>query len=99
MERGMSELIEKLGYQGQAKACRTRVVAYAGRAVSELVEQRDADFAAQVLEDAVEAVRHARELGRRRCGEVFEQRFTSTRMAHHFVQVYQRLTINRQAKV
>ncbi len=95
----MSDLTEKLGQQGQAMACRTPVVAYRGRAVSELVEQRDADFRAQGLEDAVEAVRHARELGRRRCGEVFEQRFTSTRRAPHFVQVYQRLTINRQIKV
>jgi len=43
------------------------------------------------LEDAVEAVGRVGDLSRRRCREVFEKRFTATRMAHDYVQQFERL--------
>jgi hypothetical protein len=46
-------------------------------------------------EDAVEAARRVPELSRKRCREVFEKRFTATRMAHDYLRVYERL-IKRQ---
>jgi len=48
------------------------------------------------LEDAIEAVRRVPELSRKRCREVFEQRFTSTRMAQDYVRVYERLISSRK---
>ncbi|PYK51060.1 MAG: glycosyl transferase, partial [Verrucomicrobia bacterium] len=48
------------------------------------------------LEDAVEAVRRVPELSRKRCREVFDQRFTAARMAHDYVQVYERLINSKQ---
>jgi len=47
----------------------------------------------------MEIVRRVPELSRRRCHEVFEKRFTATRMAEDYVRVYKRLINNRQDKV
>jgi hypothetical protein len=50
------------------------------------------------LKAAVEAARRVPELSRKRCREVFEKRFTATRMAHDYVQVYERLIKSKQYK-
>lgn len=42
-------------------------------------------------QDAVEAVRGVPELNRKQCREVFEQRFTATRMTNDYAEVYERL--------
>jgi glycosyltransferase involved in cell wall biosynthesis len=75
----------------EAMACGTPVIAYRGGAVSEVMEQGHTGFIVKGLEDAVEAVRRIRELSRKRCREIFEQRFTATRMARDYVHIYQRL--------
>jgi len=75
----------------EAMACGTPVVAYRGGAVPELVEPGQTGFIVESLEDAVEAVGRVGELSRRRCREVFEKRFTATRMAHDYVQQFERL--------
>jgi hypothetical protein len=48
------------------------------------------------IEDAVEALRRVAQLSRKRCCEVFEQRFTATRMAHDYVQQFERLISRNQ---
>jgi glycosyltransferase involved in cell wall biosynthesis len=75
----------------EAMACGTPVVAYRGGAVPELVEPGHTGFVVESMEDAVEAVRRVAELSRKRCREVFEQRFTAARMAHDYVQQFERL--------
>ncbi|PYL81790.1 MAG: glycosyl transferase [Verrucomicrobia bacterium] len=75
----------------EAMACGTPVIAYRSGAVPEVMEEGYTGFIVEELEDAVEAVRRVRELSRKRCREVFEQRFTATRMAHDYVRVYERL--------
>jgi len=80
----------------EAMACGTPVIAYRGGAVPELVEQAQTGFVVESLEDAVEAVRHIAQLSRKRCREVFEQRFTATRMAHDYVQQFERLIAKNQ---
>ena len=75
----------------EAMACGTPVIAYRSGAVPEVMEEGHTGFIVEGLEDAVEAVRRVPELSRRRCREVFDQRFTATRMAHDYVQVYERL--------
>ncbi|HZS16845.1 MAG TPA: glycosyltransferase family 4 protein [Candidatus Udaeobacter sp.] len=81
----------------EAMACGTPVVAYRGGAVSEIMEQGHTGFIVKGLEDAVDAVRRIPELSRKRCREVFEQRFTATRMAHDYVQVFDRLIKRRRS--
>ena len=80
----------------EAMACGTPVIAYRGGAVAEVMEQGHTGFVVQGVEDAVEAVRRVPELSRKRCREVFERRFTAARMAHDYVQQFERLIARSQ---
>jgi glycosyltransferase involved in cell wall biosynthesis len=80
----------------EAMACGTPVIAYRGGAVPELVEPCRTGFIVESLEAAVEAVRRVAQLSRKRCREVFEQRFTAMRMAHDYVQQFERLIARNQ---
>ena len=80
----------------EAMACGTPVIAYRGGAVPEVMEEGHTGFIVEGLEDAVDAVRRVPELSRKRCREVFDHRFTAARMAHDYVQVYERLINTRQ---
>jgi len=80
----------------EAMACGTPVIAYRGGAVPELVEPGQTGFIVEGLEDAVEAARRVAQLSRKRCREVFEQRFTVTRMAYDYVQQFERLIARNQ---
>jgi glycosyltransferase involved in cell wall biosynthesis len=75
----------------EAMACGTPVIAYRDGAVPEVIEAGHTGFIVKGLKDSVEAVRCVSELSRKRCREVFEQRFTAARMVHDYLQVYQRL--------
>src|SRR5436305_8971841 len=81
----------------EAMACGTPVIAYRGGAVPEVMEQGHTGFIVEELEDAVQAARRVPELSRKRCREVFEQRFTATRMAHDYINVYERLIGGKSA--
>jgi glycosyltransferase involved in cell wall biosynthesis len=80
----------------EAMACGTPVIAYRSGAVPEVIDEGRTGFIVKMLEDAIEAVRRVPELSRKRCREVFEQRFTATRMAHDYVQVYEQLITQKQ---
>jgi glycosyltransferase involved in cell wall biosynthesis len=69
----------------EAMACGTPVIAYRSGAVPDVMEEGHTGFIVEGLEDAVEAVRRVPELSRKRCREIFDQRFTATRMAHDYV--------------
>src|SRR5213082_3036730 len=75
----------------EAMACGTPVIAYRGGAVPEVIEQGHTGFVVEGLQNAVDAVRRISNLSRKRCREVFAKRFTTTRMAHDYVQIFERL--------
>ena len=83
----------------EAMACGTPVIAYRSGAVPEVMKEGRTGFIVKELADAVEAVRRVPELSRKRCREVFEQRFTAERMAHDYVQLYERLIKSKPPKV
>ena len=65
----------------EAMACGTPIIAYRQGSVPEVIEQGATGFVVNDLEDAVAAAKRVPELSRKRCREVFEQRFTARRMA------------------
>jgi glycosyltransferase involved in cell wall biosynthesis len=75
----------------EAMACGTPVIAYCRGAVPEVIEHGHTGFIVEGVEDAVEAVRRIPQLSRRRCREVFEKRFTATRMAQDYIALFEDL--------
>jgi glycosyltransferase involved in cell wall biosynthesis len=80
----------------EAMACGTPVIAYRNGSVPEVMEEGRTGFIVEDLDDAVEAVRRLPTLSRARCREVFEQRFTVSRMTRHYVDLYERLIERRK---
>jgi len=76
----------------EAMACGTPVVAWRCGAVPEIVDDEVTGFVVASEEEAVTAVSRAIALDRRTIRSVFERRFTSTVMAHNYLDVYRRLT-------
>jgi glycosyltransferase involved in cell wall biosynthesis len=75
----------------EAMACGTPVIAYEGGSVAELIEEGRTGFIVTELEDAIEVVRRVPDLSRARSREIFEERFTVTRMANDYLKVYMRV--------
>ena len=75
----------------EAMACGTPVIAYERGSVPEVMDDGVTGFIVRELDEAAEAVRRVRNLSRARCREVFDKRFTATRMANDYIHVYQRM--------
>ncbi len=75
----------------EALACGTPVIAYRRGSVPEVLQEGVTGFVVEKLEDAVQAVDRIATLSRARCRQVFEQRFSATRMANDYLKVYRRL--------
>jgi glycosyltransferase involved in cell wall biosynthesis len=75
----------------EALACGTPVIAFRNGSVPEVIDHGETGFVVGSLEEAVEAVGRVSELSRRRCRQVFEQRFDAARMARDYLDVYRRL--------
>ena len=69
----------------EAMACGTPIIAYDQGSVPEVMENGVTGFIVSEIEQAVEAVGRVRDLSRARCREVFEKRFTASRMAGDYV--------------
>jgi len=83
----------------EAMACGTPIIAYEAGSVSEVMEDGVTGFIVNNIDQAVEAVRRVCDLSRARCREVFEKRFTASRMASDHVNVYMRLADPRMQRV
>ncbi len=75
----------------EAMACGTPVVAFHCGSVPEVIDEGVTGFIVDDLDSAVEAVELAGCLDRRRIRQVFEERFSVSRMASDYVAVYRRL--------
>lgn len=83
----------------ESMACGTPVVAYAGGSVAEVMEDGVTGFVVNDIEQAAEAARRVGDLSRARCREVFEKRFTASRMANDYINMYTRLAHPRMRSV
>lgn len=75
----------------ESMACGTPVITRPRGSVPELIEDGVTGFIVDSIDEAVNAVRRISAIDRQRCREVFERRFTSTRMAQDYLELYTRL--------
>jgi glycosyltransferase involved in cell wall biosynthesis len=75
----------------EAMACGTPVIAYRSGSVPEVMVDGVTGFIVEGLEDAVKAAERISTLSRKRCRELFEQRFVASRTAADYLAIYQRL--------
>jgi glycosyltransferase involved in cell wall biosynthesis len=75
----------------EALACGTPVIAYRRGSVPEILEDGVTGFIVDDLEGAVRAAARLPTVSRCRCRQQFEARFSATRMARDYLDIYQRL--------
>jgi len=75
----------------EAVACGTPVIAFRHGSVPEVMDDGVTGFVVDDVDGAVQAVGRIGELSRRRCREVFEERFSVERMAADYLTVYRQL--------
>jgi len=79
----------------EAMACGTPVIAYRRGSVPEIIDEGGTGFIVQDAEEAAQAIQKVSCLSRRKCREIFEQRFTAPRMTEDYVAVYHRLIMEK----
>jgi len=75
----------------EAMACGTPIVAYRQGSVPEVIDEGVTGFIVEGIGDAVKAVERVFTLSRKRCRERFQERFTVSRMARDYREIYERL--------
>ncbi len=75
----------------EAMACGTPVIAFPSGSVPEIIEDGVTGFLVRNIEAAVDAVARLPELDRHQIRRRFEQRFSVTRMANDYLQIYESL--------
>jgi glycosyltransferase involved in cell wall biosynthesis len=82
----------------EALGCGVPVIAFRRGSVPEIIDDGVTGFVVDTVEQAVEATGRVGELSRSACREVFERRFSVTRMAADHVQIYEALVAGRTSK-
>jgi glycosyltransferase involved in cell wall biosynthesis len=75
----------------EALACGTPVIAYRRGSVPEVLEDGATGWIVAGIEEAVQAVERVATISRTRCRQVFEERFSASRMAQDYLRIYRRL--------
>ncbi|WP_456431806.1 glycosyltransferase family 4 protein [Thermosulfuriphilus sp.] len=73
----------------EALACGTPVIAWRCGSVPEVIEEGVAGFIVESLEEAVVAVEKVASVDRAGCREFFERRFSASRMARDYLDIYE----------
>jgi len=75
----------------EAMSCGTPVIAFRRGSVPEVIDEGVTGYVVDHLDDAVACVKRVQRLSRTRCREIFETRFSATRMAQDYCAVYELL--------
>ncbi len=75
----------------ESMACGTPVIAYRAGSVPEVVDSGVTGFIVENIDEAVRALEKVQNLDRKLCRQVFEQRFSSARMAQDYLEIYEHL--------
>jgi glycosyltransferase involved in cell wall biosynthesis len=82
----------------EAMACGTPVIAYDRGSVSEVLDDGVTGFIVDSVGGAVDAIERTQALDRRRCRQVFDERFSVARMAHGYLAVYEQCLGRRESR-
>ena len=83
----------------EAMACGTPVIGYRSGSVPEVITDGLTGFVVDDMEGAFEAVMRLGEIDRAGCRAEFERRFTVERMAHDYLEIYERLIAGRHSPI
>ena len=75
----------------ESLACGTPVLAYRRGSIPELIDHSVTGFISENLDEMVGQVAQLDTIDRRRCRQVFDERFTAQRMTNDYVKLYQQL--------
>jgi len=75
----------------EAMACGTPVVAFNNGSVPEIIQHGVNGIVVNTLDQAVVATRNIDIIDRRRCRQVFEERFTAQHMAEGYLEIYRQM--------
>jgi len=75
----------------ESLACGTPVIAFESGSVPEIVDDGLSGLFVRDVDEAALAVGRLSTLSRRKCREIFEQRFTASRMASDYLDIFRRL--------
>lgn len=79
----------------EAMACGVPVIAFRHGSVPEVIDDGTTGFVVDDMDGAIRAAKLVHQLDRRRVREVFEQRFTSRRMANDYLKLYRKIGKSR----
>jgi glycosyltransferase involved in cell wall biosynthesis len=80
----------------EAMACGTPVLAWNNGSVPEIIDEGRSGFIVNSMDEAIGAANKISSLNRSRVRSCFEQRFTATRMANDYVNIYQKLVMQNK---
>ncbi len=75
----------------ESMACGTPVIAFPRGSIPEIIRHGETGYIVEDIEYAVDAVAALRSIDRSACREDVEQRFSHTRMAHDYVDAYEKI--------
>jgi glycosyltransferase involved in cell wall biosynthesis len=78
----------------EALACGTPVITRMYGSVPEVIDHGVTGYIVKDLEEGVNAVKNISKLSRRRCRQIFEERFTARTMAESYLRVYEELVVH-----
>jgi glycosyltransferase involved in cell wall biosynthesis len=83
----------------EAMSCGTPVIAFNNGSVPEIVDEGKTGFIVNDVEEAVESVKNINSLLRSMVRKMFENRFTSARMARDYLKIYESLITAADTKI
>lgn len=81
----------------ESLACGTPVIARARGSVPEVIEHGVTGYVVDNIPEAINAAKDISRISRKRCREIFEKKFTATRMARDYIAVYEKLIMAKMA--
>ncbi|MFD2163758.1 glycosyltransferase family 4 protein [Paradesertivirga mongoliensis] len=81
----------------EAMACGTPVIAFDAGSVPEIIDDKQSGFIVSSVKEAVTAISKLSQLSRSKVRELFEERFTASRMANNYLGIYNSVINNHQS--